>query len=48
MRCEDYIRTQKVTGGSFSGGDLEKRSDELRLTHGITSRSGMAYSHLSQ
>jgi hypothetical protein len=34
--CEKYIRTQKVTNDSFSGGDLEERSDELRLPLSIT------------
>jgi len=29
--CENYFRAQSVTGGSFSGGDLKGRSDELRL-----------------
>ncbi len=28
--CEKYIRTQKVTGDSFSGGDPKERSNEPR------------------
>jgi hypothetical protein len=35
--CENYIRTQKGTGDSFLGGDLEERGDELSLTLCITS-----------
>jgi hypothetical protein len=35
--CENYIRTQKVTGNPFSGGDPEERRDELRLTHRVAS-----------
>jgi hypothetical protein len=33
--CEKYIRTQKVTSGSFSGGALKERSNEPRLTYRI-------------
>jgi hypothetical protein len=33
--CEKYIRTQKVTSGSFSGGDLKERGNEPRLTYRI-------------
>jgi hypothetical protein len=33
--CEDYIRTQKITGSPFSGGDLKERSNEPRLTYRI-------------
>jgi hypothetical protein len=33
--CKNYFPTRKVTGGSFSGGDLEERSDKLRLPHRI-------------
>jgi hypothetical protein len=35
--CEDYIRTQKIAGNPSSGGVLEERRDELRLTHRIAS-----------
>jgi transposase len=30
--CEKYIRTQKVTSDSFSGGDLKERSNKPQLT----------------
>ena len=30
-----YIRAQKFTGDSFSGGDLKERSNEPRLTYRI-------------
>jgi hypothetical protein len=35
--CEKYIRTQKVTGDSFSSGDPKERSNEPRLTYSIAS-----------
>ena len=33
--CEKYIRTQKVTSDSFSGGDLKERGNEPRLPQRI-------------
>ena len=33
--CEKYIRTQKVTSDSFSGGYLKELGNEPRLTYPI-------------
>ena len=35
--CENYFRAHKVTSYASSGGSLKERSDELRVSHRITS-----------
>jgi hypothetical protein len=40
---QNYFPTRKVTGDTFSGGDLEERSDELRLPSRITPTAGTLF-----